>query len=179
MAPGARPDLCLLRDGRRRRRGCGGPGHHHRYLPLEEHPQRGSNQPDETMNGNPSLHLWLIPLLPFLGFLLNGLLGRRLPNAVVSTIALLFTAAPLAMVTGIAFRFSSLTLPYVERLDAPWIATSVFRSDFSFLLDPLTLVMLLVVTGVGFLIHIYSIGYMAHEEGYWRFFAYLNLFMFF
>jgi NADH-quinone oxidoreductase subunit L len=131
------------------------------------------------MNGNPSLHLWLIPLLPFLGFLLNGLLGRRLPKAVVTGIALLFTAAPLAMVTGIAFRFSTLTLPYVERLSIPWIQTSTFRADFAFLLDPLTLVMLLVVTGVGFLIHIYSVGYMAHEEGYWRFFAYLNLFMFF
>jgi NADH-quinone oxidoreductase subunit L len=131
------------------------------------------------MNGNPSLHLWLIPLLPFLGFLLNGLLGRRLPNSVVSGIALLFTAAPLAMVTGIAFRFSTLTLPYVERLAIPWIQTSTFRANFAFLLDPLTLVMLLVVTGVGFLIHIYSVGYMAHEEGYWRFFAYLNLFMFF
>jgi NADH-quinone oxidoreductase subunit L len=131
------------------------------------------------MNGNPSLHLWLIPLLPFLGFLLNGLLGRRLPNAVVSSIALLFTAAPLVVVTSIAFRFSTLTLPYVERLDIPWIQTSTFRADFAFLLDPLTLVMLLVVTGVGFLIHIYSVGYMAHEDGYWRFFAYLNLFMFF
>ena len=64
-------------------------------------------------------------------------------------------------------------------LPIPWIATSTFRADFAFLLDPLTLVMLLVVTGVGFLIHIYSVGYMAHEEGYWRFFAYLNLFMFF
>ncbi len=131
------------------------------------------------MNGNPSLHLWLIPLLPFIGFLLNGLLGRFLGKAVVSTIALLFTAAPLALVLGIAFRFSGLTLPYVERLAFPWIETSTFRADFAFLLDPLTLVMLLVVTGVGFLIHIYSVGYMAHEEGYWRFFAYLNLFMFF
>ena len=131
------------------------------------------------MNGNPSLHLWLIPLLPFLGFLLNGLLGSKLPRAVVSTIALLFTAAPLAMVTAIAFRFSSLNLPYVERLGMPWIATATFRADFAFLLDPLTLIMLLVVTGVGFLIHIYSVGYMAHEDGYWRYFAYLNLFMFF
>ena len=131
------------------------------------------------MNGNPSLHLWLIPLLPFIGFLLNGLLGRYLSNALVSAIALLFTAAPLAMVLGIAFQFSSLTLPHVERLAFPWIETSAFRADFAFLLDPLTLVMLLIVTGVGFLIHIYSIGYMAHEEGYWRYFAYLNLFMFF
>ncbi len=135
------------------------------------------------MTGNPSLHLWLIPLLPFLGFLLNGLLGRHLPKALVSTIALLFTAAPLALVAGIALRFSSLTLPYIERTAMPWIitstATSTFRADFAFLLDPLTLVMLLVVTGVGFLIHIYSVSYMAHEEGYWRYFAYLNLFMFF
>jgi NADH-quinone oxidoreductase subunit L len=131
------------------------------------------------MTGNPSLHLWLIPLLPFLGFLLNGLLGRHLPKALVSTIALLFTAAPLALVAGIALRFSSLQLPYIERTATPWIATSTFRADFAFMLDPLTLVMLLVVTGVGFLIHIYSVGYMAHEEGYWRFFAYLNLFMFF
>jgi NADH-quinone oxidoreductase subunit L len=131
------------------------------------------------MNGNPSLHLWLIPLLPFIGFLLNGLLGRFLSNALVSTIALLFTAAPLAMVAGIAMRLSGLNLPYIERLPMPWIATSTFRADFSFLLDPLTLIMLLVVTGVGFLIHIYSVGYMAHEEGYWRYFAYLNLFMFF
>jgi NADH-quinone oxidoreductase subunit L len=131
------------------------------------------------MNGNPSLHLWLIPLLPFMGFLLNGLLGRHLPKALVSTIALLFTAAPLALVAGIAFRFSSLTLPYIERLAVALDPTSTFRADFAFLLDPLTLVMLLVVTGVGFLIHIYSVGYMAHEEGYWRFFAYLNLFMFF
>jgi NADH-quinone oxidoreductase subunit L len=131
------------------------------------------------MNGNPSLHLWLIPLLPFIGFLLNGLLGRFMGKAVVSTIALFFTAAPLAMVLGIAFQFSGLTMPHVERLAFPWIETSTFRADFAFLLDPLTLVMLLIVTGVGFLIHIYSVGYMAHEDGYWRFFAYLNLFMFF
>ena len=59
------------------------------------------------MTGNPSLHLWLIPLLPFLGFLLNGLLGRKLPNALVSAIALLFTAAPLAMVASIALNFGA------------------------------------------------------------------------
>jgi NADH-quinone oxidoreductase subunit L len=131
------------------------------------------------MNGHSPLHLWLIPVLPFVGFLLNGLLGRRLPNAVVSTIALLFTAAPLAMVLNIALQFSSLTLPHLEWFTTPWIATGTFRADFDFLLDPLSLVMLLIVTGVGFLIHIYSVGYMAHEEGYWRYFAYLNLFMFF
>ncbi len=61
----------------------------------------------------------------------------------------------------------------------PWIAISGFQVDFAFTVDHLTLIMLGVVTGVGFLIHLYSVGYMAHEEGYWRFFAYLNLFMFF
>jgi len=60
-----------------------------------------------------------------------------------------------------------------------WIAITGFHADFAFTVDHLTLIMLGVVTGVGFLIHIYSVGYMAHEEGYWRFFAYLNLFMFF
>ena len=131
------------------------------------------------MNDTPSLHLWLIPVLPFIGFVLNGTLGRRFPKVLVTTIALLFTAAPLAMVTNIALQFGTLTTPYIERLPFPWMATSTFRADFGFLLDPLTLVMLLIVTGVGFLIHIYSVGYMAHEEGYWRYFAYLNLFMFF
>ena len=60
-----------------------------------------------------------------------------------------------------------------------WIAISGFHVDFTFAVDHLTLIMLAVVTGVGFIIHVYSVGYMAHEEGYWRFFAYLNLFMFF
>ncbi|HEY6542817.1 MAG TPA: proton-conducting transporter membrane subunit, partial [Ktedonobacteraceae bacterium] len=131
------------------------------------------------MNGTHSLHLWLIPLLPFAGFLLNGLFGRRLPKALVSAIALIFTAAPLAMVADIASRFSSLRLPYLETFPAHWISLSNFQADYTLLLDQLTLVMLLVVTGVGFLIHLYSVGYMAEEEGYWRFFAYLNLFMFF
>jgi NADH-quinone oxidoreductase subunit L len=131
------------------------------------------------MTSTPSLHLWLIPLLPFVGFLLNGLLGRHLPKAVVTTIALLFTLAPFVIVANIAFSFNSLSVPYVERFSLPFIETSTFRADLSFLLDPLTLVMLLVVTGVGFVIHIYSVGYMAEEDGYWRFFAYLNLFMFF
>jgi NADH-quinone oxidoreductase subunit L len=142
------------------------------------------------MNGRPSLHLWLIALLPFIGFLLNGLLGRRLPRSLVSAIALVFTAAPLALVLNAAVEFNALTMPHVEHLvnwpsswpanwQSSWIATSAFHADFTFALDQLTLVMLLIITGVGFLIHIYSVGYMAHEEGFWRFFAYLNLFMFF
>ena len=130
------------------------------------------------MIGTPDLHLWLIPLLPFAGFLANGLLGRRLPNPIVSLIALMTTGGSFLLALNIAAHFSNLTLPYTERL-VPWIQAGAFRADFAFSLDQLTLIMLLIVTGVGFLIHIYSIGYMAHEEGFWRFFAYLNLFMFF
>jgi NADH-quinone oxidoreductase subunit L len=125
-----------------------------------------------------SLHLWLIPLVPFAGFLVNGLLGRRFPKALVTAVAFIATLIPFLQVASIALHFSSLTLPYTENV-APWIAAGGFHADFAFSLDQLTLIMLLVVTGVGFLIHIYSAGYMAHEECYWRFFAYLNLFMFF
>ncbi len=127
---------------------------------------------------NPDLHLWLIPLVPFAGFLVNGLLGRKLPKAVVTTIALIASLIPAVQVAGIVTKFSSLTLPHVEHLGT-WIASGSFHADFTFQLDQLTLVMLCVVTGVGFLIHVYSVGYMAEEEGYWRFFAYMNLFLFF
>src|SRR5579875_1890536 len=130
------------------------------------------------MNGIPNLHLWLLPILPLAGFLVNGLFGRRFPKALVSAVAILATAIPLVQVAMIVARFSSLTLPYVEHV-ATWLSAGGFHAGFSFQLDQLTMVMLCVITGVGFLIHVYSIGYMAHEEGYWRYFAYLNLFMFF
>ena len=124
------------------------------------------------------LHLLWIPLLPLLGFVINGTIGRRLSRTVVSAVALLFTALPLLLVLNIALRFHALALPHVEYV-APWIVAGSFHADFSFALDQLTMIFLLVITGVGFLIHLYSVGYMAHEEGFWRFFAYLNLFMFF
>ena len=124
--------------------------------------------------------LWLIPILPFAGFLLNGTLGRKLPRAAVSAIALLFTLAPALIVADLWMYMKSATAPLaISVTSRPWIAITGFQVNFAFAVDHLTLIMLGVVTGVGFLIHIYSAGYMAHEEGYWRFFAYLNLFMFF
>ncbi len=130
------------------------------------------------MTSTHSLHLWLLPLVPFAGFLVNALLGRRFPRALVTAVALIATLIPFLQVLGIVSQFSSLSLPHLEQFGT-WIAAGSFHADFTFALDQLTLVMLLVVTGVGFLIHLYSAGYMAHEDGYWRFFAYLNLFMFF
>jgi len=130
---------------------------------------------------NVNLHLWLIPLLPLAGAAINGLLGRHLPRRLVSAVALLFLGCAVAYAWWVAaqvFAWPQAALPHVETL-APWIHTADFQVDFSFYLDQLSLVMLLVVTNVGFLIHIYSVGYMAEEGGYYRYFAYLNLFMFF
>ena len=128
---------------------------------------------------NPQL-LWLIPILPFAGFLINGILGRKLPRALVATIALLFTAAPALIVAQLWLYMKSAGAPLSLSVSSvPWIAVSGFHVDFAFTVDHLTLIMLGVVTCVGFLIHLYSVSYMAHEDGYSRFFAYLNLFMFF
>ncbi len=132
----------------------------------------------------PPSYLWLIPLLPFAGFLINGTLGRRLQRILVSAVALLFTALPAALVAWLWMTMCSADAPaaiqsVIRPFGFDWIAIANLHVDFALTADHLTLIMLAVVTGVGFLIHIYSVGYMAHEEGYWRFFAYLNLFMFF
>jgi len=126
----------------------------------------------------PNLHLWLIPLLPLIGAAINGLLGKRFSRQIVVAVALAFCGAAFAMALWVAAGFAALAVPHVEFV-APWIRSGSFQADFAFYLDPLSLVMLLVVTGVGFLIHIYSVGYMWEEGGFYRFFCYLNLFMFF
>jgi NADH-quinone oxidoreductase subunit L len=126
----------------------------------------------------PNLHLCLIPLLPLAGAAINGLFGKRFSRQTVGTVALVFCGAAFAYALWVASQFSTLHVPHIETV-APWIRAGGFQADFAFYLDQLSLVMLLVVTGVGFLIHIYSIGYMWEEGGFYRFFAYLNLFMFF
>src|SRR5436853_1850566 len=126
----------------------------------------------------PNLNLWLIPVLPLIGAALNGLFGKRLTRHAVVTVALAFSGTAFGLALFVAVRFSTLELPHVETV-AQWIRAGNFRADFAFYLDQLSLVMLLVVTGVGFLIHIYSVGYMWEEGGFYRFFSYLNLFMFF
>src|SRR5438270_7454452 len=128
----------------------------------------------------PHSYLWLIPLLPFAGFLINGTIGRRLPCSLVSAVALICTAIPAAIVAWLWAAMKASGAPEVlHAVTRPWISITGFSVDFALAVDHLTLIMLAVVTGVGFIIHVYSVGYMAEEEGYWRFFAYLNLFMFF
>jgi NADH-quinone oxidoreductase subunit L len=152
-------------------------------------------------------NIWLIPLFPLFGAFLMLLFGRKLdPQPAWGHQAdahghggheehhggggkkLISLICP-GMV-GIAFLFSLLAVLDLAKLEPAqrsaevilfqWIPGSgVFQAPMGFLLDPLSSVMILVVTGVGFLIHVYSIGYMHHEGGYYRFFAYLNLFMFF
>jgi NADH-quinone oxidoreductase subunit L len=126
----------------------------------------------------PSLHLVLIPILPLIGAAINGLFGKRFSRPAVAAVALAFCGAVFAMALWITLRFSSLPLPVTEHV-APWIRAGNFQADFAFYLDQLSLVMMLVVTGVGFLIHVYAVGYMWEEGGFYRFFSYLNLFMFF
>ena len=128
------------------------------------------------MTQNP--YLWLIPVLPLAGAAINGFLGYKSSKKAVTTVALVFPGLAFALALKIAIGFSSAAAPYVFHL-AHWIRSGPFSVDFAFYLDQLSLVMLLVVTGVGFLIHVYSVGYMSDDPSYCRFFAYLNLFMFF
>src|SRR5215467_3032328 len=124
------------------------------------------------------MQLWLIPLLPFTGFLINGIFGRRFSKSLVNTVAIgsvvLSFAWVLKTIAGMGDLNSSVTEHYFT-----WIQSGALNIGCDFFVDRLTIVMLLVVTGIGSLIHIYSTGYMAHEGGYYRFFSYLNLFMFF
>jgi NADH-quinone oxidoreductase subunit L len=124
------------------------------------------------------MYLWLIPILPFLGFLINGLFGRRMPKSMINVFAIGSVTLSFLWAVKTLVGLSPLETKYIEHYFT-WIQSGTLNISIDFAVDRLTAVMLMVVTGVGLLIHIYSIGYMAHEDGYYRFFAYLNLFMFF
>src|SRR6202171_4275638 len=126
-------------------------------------------------------HLWIIPLLPLLGATVNGLFGRTWPNKIINSVAIGATGLSfLAALEAVRefFLLSPEQIPWVKQYFS-WIEAGNFRAGFDLQVDQLTVVMLLVVTGVGWLIHIYATGYMAHESRFYRFFYYLNLFMFF
>lgn len=122
-------------------------------------------------------YAWLIPLLPLIGFTIIGFGGKKLSK---SLIGLLGSGSVLA-----AFVMSVLIFTNVHEGDKyivkvfDWFSAGSLHLDFSFIIDPLTCLFLLIITGIGFLIHVYSTGYMHDDEGFHRFFAYLNLFIFF
>lgn len=119
---------------------------------------------------------WLIPLLPLLGFLIIGLAGKRLSKAMVSMIGCGSILLALGVSTGVFLELKG-TSTVVHVFD--WITAGNFNIGFDFLIDPLSALFLMIITGVGFLIHVYSTGYMHEDEGYARYFSYLNLFVFF
>jgi len=124
--------------------------------------------------------LWLVPTLPLLGAILNGLGAGKLPRKLVSAIGV--GSVGLAFAVAVGCLMTILSLPAEDRFFQQTLFSWIDSGDFSVAvrlgLDPLSVVMMLVVTGVGFLIHVYSTGYMNHEKSYGRYFAYLNLFTF-
>src|SRR5258708_5589960 len=143
-------------------------------------------------------HIWLIPLLPAVGATLMFFFGRKLQKATVSGVCVGTIVLAFSIACGAVLQYSAWSSqpshfhrPYQTVLYT-WLgsdtgnrtyrlhdgSTAPFQADAGFLLDPLSSIWLLFVTGVGMPIHIYSMGYMAHEGGYYRFFGYLNLFMF-
>ncbi len=124
------------------------------------------------------MNLWLIPFFPLAGFAINGIFGKRLSKAVVNVVAIGSVLLSFAWVVLTLSKLMPLEQAYVEHYFT-WIQSGSTNIGVDFAVDRLTAVMLMVVTGIGSLIHIYAIGYMSHEGGYYRFFAYLNLFMFF
>ena len=126
-------------------------------------------------------HLWIIIALPLLGAALNGLLGKNWSKPVVNSIGIGSIALAFLTAMEAVREFAQLSpeqIPWIRNYFT-WITAGIFKVDFSLQVDQLTVVMLFVVTFVSLLVHIYSTGYMAHEEGYYRFFSYLNLFVFF
>ncbi len=135
-------------------------------------------------------HLWLIPLFPLATAALMLFFGRRLPNAAVSVLCVGSVGLSFVYAAGAVFQLLAADPEHrvAQQILFEWLTPGPmqmtgghaipFVADWGFLLDPLSCVMVLVVTGVGFLIHVYSVGYMGHEGGYYRFFGYMNLFMF-
>ena len=118
----------------------------------------------------------LIPVFPLIAVLVNGLLGHRYSTDLAGRIAV--GSIGLSFLCAVAVVAGVLSDPVPREVIAySWIFGGDLHVNFGFLIDPLTAVMLMVVTGVGFLIHVYSVGYMHGEEGFTRFFVYMNLFM--
>jgi NADH-quinone oxidoreductase subunit L len=126
-------------------------------------------------------HLWIIIALPLLGAAINGLLGKNFSKPIVNSVGIGSIALAFLSFAELVREFAQLSadqIPWVKTYFT-WITAGQFKVDFSLQVDQLTIIMLGVVTFVSLLVHVYSTGYMAHEDGYYRFFSYLNLFVFF
>lgn len=120
----------------------------------------------------------LIPVFPLLGFLINGIGFKSIPKSAAGLIGSLASLAAFGISVMALLNFLGGGQKAIETHLWTWMASGDWQVDFSFYADQLTFCMLMVVTGVGFLIHIFSIGYMHHDEGFGKFFAFLNLFLF-
>lgn len=125
--------------------------------------------------------IFLIPLMPLLGFILNGLFGKRLGKTFVSYVGCASVGIAFAIAAWMALELFQRPAEarHISQVLWTWMAVGDFNVNLALMIDQLSCVMILVVTGVGFLIHIYSTGYMHDDESYWRYFAYLNMFVFF
>ncbi len=127
--------------------------------------------------------VWLIPLLPLIGFIVNGLgrnvLSKGIIGALGSAVVLISFVCSCVLFLEVYQSRQSGQDGIIQQHLFDWISVGHLNIGLSFLVDPLSAIMLLIVTGIGFLIHIYSIGYMQQDSGFGKFFAYLNLFIFF
>ena len=121
--------------------------------------------------------VYAIILLPLFGFLINGLFGKSLPKMVVGSIATLVVFASFCIAVSLFLKFDADSQPVIVRA-FEWFRVNGMQVNFSFQIDQLSLMMIMIITGIGSLIHLYSIGYMSHDKGFHRFFSYLNLFIF-
>lgn len=122
---------------------------------------------------------WLIPIFPLVGFLINALWGKKLSKSASGIAGSAAVLASFVIALGIFLGSHSESFQPVTVKLFDWISAGTLNIPFEFLIDQFALMMLLIVTGIGFLIHVYSIGYMHDDEGFQRFFSYLNLFIFF
>ncbi|HEY8782014.1 MAG TPA: NADH-quinone oxidoreductase subunit L [Mucilaginibacter sp.] len=123
-------------------------------------------------------YIWLIPLLPLAGFIINGVCRNSLPKSIIGFLGSLVVLLSFGLSVGAFLQIRSTGVPINITL-FDWFAVAGFKAPFAFLIDQLSALMLLIITGVGFLIHLYSVGYMKGDAGYGKFFSYLNLFIFF
>lgn len=121
--------------------------------------------------------VYAIVLLPLIGFVINGLFGKRLPKALVGGLATLVVFAAFLISVSIFIGFPANGTPVIVKA-FEWFTIGGIQVNFGFQIDQLSLMMMMIVTGIGSLIHLYSIGYMSHDKGFYKFFTYLNLFIF-